>query len=166
MKHTIIAKNKQILECLIEHAIEINGKQCDLNHIDVSQITDMSYIFAESSFNGDISKWDVSNVESMYGMFADSQFKGDISNWDVSNVKDMGFMFLNTEFNSDLSNWKPYQLTENLKTIFSKCNATIPYWAKIEDNQKRKIMIDNYWIKKELNHELINNDIQKKKTKL
>ena len=166
MKHTIIAKNKQILECLIEHDIEINGKQCDLNHIDVSQITDMSYIFSESSFNGDISKWDVSNVESMYGMFADSQFKGDISNWDVSNVKDMGFMFLNTKFDGNLSNWKPYQLTENLKTIFSKSSTLVPYWAKIEDQETRLNAINNYWLAKELEQDLKQKDSIIKKIKV
>lgn len=34
----------------------------DLNFIDTSLIKDMSRLFKNSEFNGDISKWDVSNV--------------------------------------------------------------------------------------------------------
>ena len=40
-----------------------------------------------NAFNGDISKWNVSNVKEMSDMFADSAFKGDISGWDLRNVK-------------------------------------------------------------------------------
>ena len=39
----------------------------------------MGYMFTESEFNGDISKWDVSNVYDMSGMFAESKFNSDIS---------------------------------------------------------------------------------------
>ena len=66
-----------------------------MNDIDTSNIIDMSYLFADSDFNGDISKWDVSNVENMQGMFSRSTFNGDISDWDVSNVKFKLGMFHN-----------------------------------------------------------------------
>jgi surface protein len=56
-------------------------------------------------FNGDISKWDVSNVEDMSNMFAYSQFNGDISNWNTSKVENMGCMFAFSEFNGDISKW-------------------------------------------------------------
>lgn len=73
----------------------------------VSKITDMSWLFCKSKFNGDISRWDVSNVTDMSDMFHDSTFHGDISRWDVSNVRDMSWMFGNSEFNLDFTEFKP-----------------------------------------------------------
>ena len=55
----------------------------------VSNVTDMSYMFLNSSFNKNISSWDVSNVTNMSWMFANSSFNLDISSWDVSNVTNM-----------------------------------------------------------------------------
>ena len=43
---------------------------------------------------GDISGWDVSNVTDMSYMFARARyFNGDLSGWNVSNVRDMQSMF-------------------------------------------------------------------------
>ena len=75
------------------------------NFWNVSMITDMSYMFYASSFNGDISNWDVSNVTNMWSMFSYSVFNGNISNWDVSNVINMKFMFIYSKFNGDISKW-------------------------------------------------------------
>ena len=41
----IIVKNKRHLFELIKHDIKNNGFECNLNHIDTSIITDMSYLF-------------------------------------------------------------------------------------------------------------------------
>ena len=101
----ILAKNNKHLHSLIEQEMEKNGPNCDLNHIDVSNLKRMSYLFYNSPFNGDISKWDVSNVTDMRYMFGDSQFNQDISKWNVSNVTDMGHMFWNSKFNQDISEW-------------------------------------------------------------
>ena len=59
---------------------------------------DMGSMFAESQFNGDISKWDVSKVTNMAELFSNSQFNGDISKWDVSNVTKTTYMFNNCLF--------------------------------------------------------------------
>jgi surface protein len=45
------------------------------------------------NFHYNISEWDVSNVTDMSYMFSNSEFIGDISKWDVSNVTDMQCMF-------------------------------------------------------------------------
>ena len=94
----IIAKDNKHLELLIDQEMKKNGPNCDLNHIDVSDVTKMAYMFSNSPFNGDISKWDVSNVTDMYAMFRNSQFNGDISKWDVSNVIGMAGIFNSMSF--------------------------------------------------------------------
>lgn len=99
---------KEELQKIIKLEIDKNGHTCSLNHIDVSSITDMSFLFFKSKFNGDISEWDVSSVRDMSCMFKYSEYtgrNGDISNWDIYNVQDMYEMFSHSLFDSDLSKW-------------------------------------------------------------
>ena len=105
VKTTVQPKTKDELKYIIEDTIEDYGYHCDLNFIDTSEITDMSYLFCVSEFNGNISKWDVSNVIDMEWMFKESKFNRDISNWDVSNVENMKGMFRNSKFAGDISDW-------------------------------------------------------------
>jgi len=89
----------------------------DISLWDVSNVTDMSWMFCFSGFDGDISRWDVSSVKTMYGMFAYSNFNTDISQWDVRNVEDMTGMFYESQFNQVISSWQ----ADNVKswTAFS-----------------------------------------------
>ena len=103
--HTLFPKDKRELDQMITAEINKNGYGCDLNHIDTSKITDMSYLFFRTPFKGDISEWNVSKVEDMTCMFRMSEFNGDISMWDVSSVINMSNMFSRSEFNGDISDW-------------------------------------------------------------
>ena len=105
INHTLFPETKDELFQMINDEIYKNGHDCSLNHIDVSKITDMAYIFKSSIFNGDISGWDVSNVENMEAIFFDSNFNGDISDWDVSNVKNMSFMFNYSPLKNNPPKW-------------------------------------------------------------
>ena len=101
----------------------------NLNWINTSEITNMSYIFADSNFNGDISKWDTGNVLTMEHMFRYSNFNGDISKWDISNVKDMSSMFINSNFNRDISKWDVSNVKDMLHMFTnSKFNGDISKW--------------------------------------
>ena len=105
MTDTVQPKGKKELMQIINATIKREGFNCNLNFIDTSCIEDMSYLFSDSKFNGDISGWNTSNVKDMSSMFFRSDFNSDISNWDVSNVLDMHTMFAGSKFNSDISRW-------------------------------------------------------------
>ena len=80
-------------------------KYGDINTWDVSQITDMSYLFSsKSNFNDDISCWNVGSVTDMTVMFwGATAFNQDIGGWNVSSVTDMDGMFDGaTAFNQDI----------------------------------------------------------------
>ena len=98
-------KTKAELKELIKKLIKERGENANLNDIDTSEITDMSFLFHLKRFNGDISEWDVSNVTDMNSMFYGSRFNGDISEWDVSNVKYMKRMFVNSPLEKNPPKW-------------------------------------------------------------
>lgn len=141
-------KTKDELEKLIKNLIKERGNEANLNDIDTSEITDMSYLFAKydennhdrdkcfSDFNGDISNWNVSNVKNMSHIFYHSDFNQDISNWDVSNVENMYAMFIYSKFNGDISNWDVSNVTDmSVMFAYSKFNGDISKWdvSKVEE---------------------------------
>ena len=121
--------NREELEDLISQRIEQYGPKCNLNDIDVSRITDMSFLFCDMTFDGDISKWDVSRVKNMSSMFAGSTFNGDLSKWDVSRVENMNSMFSYSRFNSDISNWDVSRVKNMISMFYdSKFTGDISEW--------------------------------------
>ena len=116
----IKVKTKQELLDVVNPLIK-EDPNVDLNHIDVSQVTDMSFLFARSTFNGKIDKWDVSNVTNMVGMFCDSQFNQPIKNWNVENVTHMGWIFDGSPFEQDITKWH-------------KCSEQKRYWKYWKKN--------------------------------
>ena len=98
----------------------------------------MYNMFCLANFNGNISKWDVSNVTDMSYMFQQSKFNQNISKWDVSNVTIMDGMFMMAgKFNQDISKWNiakaPYS-----KNIFSCCPIKEEYKPKFKNNFAKK----------------------------
>jgi len=109
--HTIKATDSTIHDIVYDEVARL-GNKANLNHIDVSEVSDMSDLFwplvdevtYNYQFEGDISKWDVSNVEDMSNMFSIEGlggYYGDLSKWDVSNVKNMTEM----GYKGDVSEW-------------------------------------------------------------
>jgi surface protein len=73
-----------------------------------SLVTDMSYLFQSSAFSYagyDINHWDVSNVVDMSFMFAGAPFNTPLNKWDTRNVLNMREMFAFSTFNQDISMW-------------------------------------------------------------
>ena len=109
----------------------------NLNCIDISNITDLSYLtwslYIEKSHNNfpdindvniDVSEWDVSNVTNMRDAFSDLQnFNCDLSNWDISKVKNTCGMFRKCKKfeGKGLENWDVSKV-ENMNGMFSYCN--------------------------------------------
>ena len=85
---------------------------------DVSNVTDMSYMFENGYENDDISNWDVSNVTDMSYMFYGAYFVQNISSWDVSNVTTMQSMFSGCGFNQPIGDWDVSNVT-NMANMFS-----------------------------------------------
>ena len=107
-----------------------HGNTANYNYIDVSEVTDMTSLFAgygdiavdgrRNSFDGDISKWDVSKVTKMQQMFEKSRFNQPIGDWDVSKVKNMRAMFNNNHlFGRDISKWDVSNVI-NMQQMFRK----------------------------------------------
>ena len=89
---------------------ETKFKYIDISDWDVSNVTDMRYMFYgcdELKSVRDISGWDVSSVTDMNGMFCECKsFNQDLSSWNVSNVISMTSMFDGCKsFNQDISGW-------------------------------------------------------------
>jgi len=59
---------KKIYNSRVELLSDIDAG-VDVSNTDVSKVTDMSYMFFDSTFNGDISLWDLSKGIDMSGMF-------------------------------------------------------------------------------------------------
>lgn len=162
-KYNYHPKNKSELQNLLFDLFKERGDCCDLNDIDTSDITDMSFLFQTSDYLGDISDWDVSKVKSMDAMFSyvKSKFnKIDFSKWDVSNVKDMNSIFAGwKDFEGKgIENWDMSNV-EDCGYMFNKCinfNVNISKW-KFNKVRNMKHMFDGC---SKFNQNLTNWDIQ------
>lgn len=99
----------------------------DANNIFTGQVTDMSRLFQNTSFNGDIGYWDTSRVTNMSAMFVlAASANPDVSNWDVSKVTNMNNMFaLATSASPNTSNWNTSSVT-NMASMFQNATAANP----------------------------------------
>ena len=82
---------------------------------DVSNVSNMNFLFDDTLFNQDISNWDVSNVTTMSSMFANSPFNQPIGNWNVSKLTTMVGMFQNSDFNQPIGDWD----VSNVSSLFN-----------------------------------------------
>ena len=84
-----------------------------------ANVTNMDSMFLHADFfNQDIGNWNVGSVTNMAFMFANSTFNQDIGNWNVGSVTSMQSMFMNNpSFNYSLKNWNVSNVV-NFSNIF------------------------------------------------
>ena len=121
---------KNIEECL-------NSNNYNLNCIDTSKITDMSYLFKNITLPNNeqiyFDKWNVGNVKDMSYMFANCYYiNPDLSSWNVSNVEYMTRMFENCSAfeGKGLENWNVSKVID-IKRMFFGCslfNCNLGNW--------------------------------------
>lgn len=100
--------SKDELKELIRQELRRQGPDADLNHIDTSEITNMSWLFCYFDImNIKIESWDVSNVQTMESMFYGcDNFTGiGLDNWDTENVAIMFNMFRDCNAIVKLPRW-------------------------------------------------------------
>ena len=164
-KEVAIFKVKEVseLKTTIGAYIKAAGNNCHLNWIDTSEITSMNSLFAEYKlykFNGDISKWNVSNVTDMYFMFAGSKFNGNISKWDVSKVVNMCGMFNNSDFNGNISDWDTSNAIDMTNMFYySEFNGNISKW-----NVSNVKYMDDMFSGSDFNQDISNWDVKNVKS--
>lgn len=96
---------------------EFNPIYIDTSKLDTSRVTNMSYMFSESSNlkSLDVSNWDTSKVTNMSNMFAKASglTSLDVSRWDTRNVRNMLSMFREASSltSLDVSRWNTSQVS-------------------------------------------------------
>ena len=123
---------------------KIIAKETNFNDIDVSNVTDFSYVFEDQDISEiDISEWDVSNGKTMRGMFQNCRYlktPGDLSNWNVSNVEDMSWMFNGCQCLTKLGDLQNWEINgTKMKCMFQNCKRLkdlgyINHWRPNESN--------------------------------
>lgn len=149
-KQNVILASDETLYRIVRDEIAKQGKDADLNHIDVSEVKDFFYgldidedspeniigLFEDTGFYGDVSEWDMSHAENTNSMFYDCEnFNCDLSKWDMSNVKICRRMFEGCKhFDQDLSSWHMHGIKDikSRRFMFNICKmeADKSKWPK------------------------------------
>lgn len=96
----------------------------DINDWDVSRVTDMSFLFAETTFDAPLDRWVVSGVTNMNSMFKNcTLFNQSLNGWNVSEVRDMNEMFFGcVKFNEPLNEWNIRNVRSTV-SMFEGCSS-------------------------------------------
>ena len=124
----IKVESKDQLQSIIQKRYHSNNSFISLTDIDVSELDDLSGVFARLNKVEviDISGWDTSNVITMDCMFSQCpKLKNiiGIENLDVSKLEDVSYMFYGCQnlVELDLTNWNP-KLLQKTHYMFYGCS--------------------------------------------
>ena len=127
----------------------------DLNNLDTSNVTDMSYMFAWAGFNvsnfqiDGVSNFNVSKVGNMSYMFAymardASSLVMNLMNWNVLRVTNMSYMFAGTGYNAKTFNlgtlgiWRVSNVT-NMDAMFKETGYRANWYMYLRDWDVKKV---------------------------
>lgn len=101
--------------------------QVNINDWDVSEVTNMSYLFKDYfSFDEQLNDWVVNKVQIMTGMFSGcASFNQPLDQWNVSSVHNMDEMFMGcVRFNQPLNSWgDKISQVSHMSKMFHSCLA-------------------------------------------
>ena len=120
--------------------MNVNSVSSNIGSWDVSSVTQMTSMFADSNVNVDIGSWNPSSVTTMASMFLNARrFNQDIGGWNVSSVENMERMFENAiAFNNngqDLNDWN----TADVRSMFGMFNGASNFNQDIGDWDVRNV---------------------------
>lgn len=127
-------KSKGQLLDIIDNLSQISPNDIDLNWIDISNLTDLTRVFAKlKNLNIDCSEWDTRHVEKFNYIFAfSSNTTIKANNWQFDGAKEFAGMFymcktLNVEI--DAEHWNSKNV-ETMKNMFHGCaNQNLLHYA-------------------------------------
>ena len=134
----VVAKNKKHLKQLIDERLARFGRICDLNDIDVSQLTDMSGLFNKcSSLNSVImDNWVVGSNANITKVFCGckSLKSLDVSGWNMEGVVKANFVFKDSgiEDTVDLTGW----FLPNLEDASKICGKNVRFELDTDNKLK------------------------------
>ena len=131
-KPSLIRVDDNNIKKVVHEEINRLGVNADLNHIDISECTQLNSIFPNTGFCGDVSKWNTENIEHMqFTFYKCAKFNGDLSNWSTGKVISMQGMFCEcAKFNQDITRWNVSNVESMFKMFYKakKFNQPIGKW--------------------------------------
>ncbi|EJU4176934.1 BspA family leucine-rich repeat surface protein [Listeria monocytogenes] len=125
----IVFEDKLFLSGSCRNLFGVNrATKLDLSNFDTSNVTDMSFMFANSAATSlDLSSFNTSNVTSMRSMFDSSAVTSlDLSNFNTSNVTSMRYMFDESVVSSlDLSSFNTSNVTDMYCMFYQSASTSI-----------------------------------------
>ena len=108
----------------------VNDGDIPLDDVDVSDITDFSFLFSHvKKINGCIENWDMRNAVTIENAFIMSEFECNLSKWNVPNLRNIRFAFYKSKIEFDITYWKIKRLEcADWAFAYSNIYGSVDHW--------------------------------------
>lgn len=148
-RQLIKVHSKNELKDIIEQRIEEskNNDVIYLNDIDVSELTNLTRLFRIYEFKEiHIENWDVSNVTQMKYLFPTNLTSIDLSSWDTDQVESMRCMFKGCKQLTDVKLFQNISNVKSMYEMFCDCQSLktldIPTWESTNLNNVERMFVN------------------------